>query len=38
MNKKITITILIIILIVSLSLLFPGDSYLEALRMGGGAF
>jgi hypothetical protein len=38
MNKKITITILIIILIVSLCLIFPGDAYIEALRLGGGMF
>ena len=38
MNKKTAITITIMILLVIMALFFPSESYLAALKMGGGAF
>lgn len=38
MSIKTAIIITIFVIMISLVIIFPGDAYLEALRMGGGAF
>jgi len=38
MTKKTAIIMAIVVITISLMIIFPSESYLEALKMGGGAF